>query len=243
MKTEKQLRTELAAAFRWAARLDFHEATANHFSLAVNESGSQFLMNSFMTHFSRIKASDLILLDVDDESSLATAGAPDPTAWHLHAYLHKHVPRARCILHTHMPWATALSSLADPTLLPICQNTARFYDNVAYDTDFRGMFLHEDESARVAALLGDKDVMLLGNHGVMVVGDSVAYAFDTLYYFERAAMNLMMAYSANRPIKQLSEEVAALTRKQWDGYFPGFSDGHFAALMEILDDEAPCYKD
>jgi ribulose-5-phosphate 4-epimerase/fuculose-1-phosphate aldolase len=239
--TEQTLRKELAAAFRWTARLNLHEATANHYSVVVGESGKEFLMNPFMAHFSKIKASDLILLNTDDDDALNQPGAPDPTAWHLHAYIHAKVPRAKCIMHTHMPYATALATLEDPTLVPVCQNTARFYNNVAYDRDYGGMFLSEDEPKRVVSLLGDKDVMLLGGHGAMVVGPSVAYVFDTLYHLERAAMNLMLAYSSGRPVKKLSDEVAAITKKQWDD-FPGFSDGHFQALMGILDEEEPQYK-
>ncbi|OXY83800.1 class II aldolase/adducin family protein [Oceanimonas doudoroffii] len=240
-KDEKTLRKELAAAFRWTARLNLHESTANHHSVAVDESGKTFLMNPFMAHFSKIKASDLVLLDADDRDTLSQPGAPDPTAWSLHSYIHANVPRARCIMHTHMPYATALSTLEDPTLVPVCQNSARFYNNIAYDKEYGGMFLSEDEPKRVVSLLGDKDVMLLGGHGAMVVGPSIAYVFDTLYHLERAAMNLMLAYSTGKPVRRLTDDVAAITKQQWDE-FPGFSDGHFNALMAILDEDEPDYK-
>ena len=94
-------RVDLAAAFRWTARLNMHEAVANHFSLAVNEDGTQFLMNPNQVHFSRIKASDLLLIDANDPETLTGPNAPDPTAWGLHGAIHRNVPHARCAMHVH----------------------------------------------------------------------------------------------------------------------------------------------
>ena len=127
----RQERIDLATAFRWAERLNMHEAVANHFSLAVNEDGSRFLMNPNQRHFSRIKASDLLLLDANDPSTLEQADAPDPTAWGLHGSLHRRCPHARCVLHVHPVYSTVLASLADSNLPPIDQNTATFYQRSA----------------------------------------------------------------------------------------------------------------
>jgi ribulose-5-phosphate 4-epimerase/fuculose-1-phosphate aldolase len=238
---EARLRNDLAAAFRWTARLGLHEATANHFSVALDEKGGRFLMNPNMAHFSQIKARDLLLLSSAPNEEPTGPDAPDRTAWELHSYLHRNISRARCILHTHMPYATAWSCLEEPKILPICQNTARFYGNVAYDEGYDGMFIDSEEPARVAKLLGDKEVMLLGGHGVMVVGSSVAHAFDTLYHLERACMNLVLAHSTGKRVKRLPHEVAEKTARQWREY-PGFSDGHFRALVAILDKEEPEYR-
>jgi ribulose-5-phosphate 4-epimerase/fuculose-1-phosphate aldolase len=183
----------------------------------------------------------LLLLSSAAKDEPTGPGAPDRTAWELHSYLHRNVPHAQCILHTHMPYATAWSCLEDPEILPICQNTARFYGNVAYDTHYGGMFVDHEEPARVAELLGDKQVMLLGGHGVMVVGHSVAHAFDTLYHLERACMNLVLAHSTGKPVRRLPHEVAEKTARQWRDY-PGFSKGHFRALVGILDKEEPDYR-
>lgn len=238
---EARLRNDLAAAFRWTARLGLHEATANHFSVALDEQGTRFLMNPNMAHFSQIKARDLLSLSSAAGEEPTGPDAPDRTAWELHSYLHRNIPRAQCILHTHMPYATAWSCLEDPELLAICQNSARFYGAVAYDKDYGGMFVDPEEPARVAELLGEKDVMLLGGHGVMVVGPSVAHAFDTLYHLERACMNLVLAHSTGKPVKRLPHEVAEKTARQWRDY-PGFSAGHFRALVAILDKEEPEYR-
>jgi len=94
-------RQDLAAAFRWAARLNLHEAVANHFSLAIDDSGRRFLMNPDQRHFSLIKASELLILDVDDPHTLDREDAPDITAWGLHGMVHRHCPHARCVMHLH----------------------------------------------------------------------------------------------------------------------------------------------
>ncbi len=233
-------RCELACAFRWAARLNFHEAVANHFSLAVSDDGRQFLMNPDARHFSKIRASELLLLNADDTGTMAQPDAPDPTAWALHSALHLQIPQARCVLHVHSKYATVLASLADSTLPPIDQNSMRFYARVAIDDGFDGMGLG-DEAQRVCASFGNKPILLMGNHGVMISAHSVAQAFDDLYYFERACETVITAYMTGKPLRIASPEVAEKTAQQWSEY-PQFADKHFRQLIAILDEEEPDYK-
>jgi ribulose-5-phosphate 4-epimerase/fuculose-1-phosphate aldolase len=241
-KPEAQARIDLAAAFRWAARLNFHEAAANHFSVAVSDDGAQFLLNPKGRHFSRVRASELLLLDANNPDALSGPDAPDATAWYLHAHLHQHLPQARCVLHTHMPYATALCCLQDFEFLMLDQNACRFYGRIAYDRDYAGMALSDDEGARVAKLLGpSKSVLFMGNHGVIVVGPSVAEAFDELYYLERAAQNQVLAMSTGRALALVPDPVAALACQQWLEY-PQYSELHFKALKDILDQDEPNYK-
>ena len=240
---EAQARTDLAAAFRWAARLNLHESIANHFSLVVSEDRHKFLLNPNGRHFSRIRASDLLLLDARDESSAKGPHAPDPTAWYLHGQLHRLLPHARCILHTHMPYVTALSCIKDFEFLMLDQNACRYHRRIAYDRNFDGMALNTSEGARVAGLLGeDKSVLMMGNHGVLVVGASVAEAFDDLYYLERAAKVQILALYTGRAPALIPEAIAAKTCAQWFSYPSEFSRLHFAALKEILDEEEPSYR-
>ena len=103
-------RKDLAASFRWAERINLHEGVANQFSLAVNEDGTEFLMNPNMWHFSRIKASDLLLLNANDKSVLQKENPPDATAWGLHGAIHKYCKHARCVMHVHSIYATVLAS-------------------------------------------------------------------------------------------------------------------------------------
>lgn len=233
-------RVELAAAFRWAARLGFHEATANHFSAAVSPDGRHFLLNPKGSHFSRMRASQLLLLDA--EASQAHPGA-DPTAWFLHGQIHRLVPRARVVLHTHMPYATTLACLADHEFAMLDQNACRFHQRVGYDRDYTGMALDDGEGERVAKLMGDDlSVLLLGNHGVMVVAETIAMAFDELYYFERACQLQVLALSTGRELAIIPDRVAAVAARQWRDY-PDLADDHFTALLEILDADEPDYRD
>jgi len=132
-------RVDMAAAFRWTARMNMHEAVANHFSLAVNEDGSQFLMNPNQRHFSLIKASDMLLIDANDTQTLERPDAPDETAWGLHGAVHRNCPHARCVMHVHSTHATVLASLEDSSLKPIDQNTAFFFNRYVIDENYGGL--------------------------------------------------------------------------------------------------------
>jgi len=236
----RQERIDLAAAFRWTARLGMHESVANHFSLAVSEDGSKFLINPNGRHFSRVRASDLLLLDAHDPNTMKRPDAPDPTAWAIHGALHRKVPQARCVLHVHSKYATVLASLKDSRILPIDQNTMRFFGRHAIDDGFDGMGLGE-EAERMVDRIGDKPVLIMGNHGVLVTGATVARAFDELYYLERACETLVTAYMTGKELRVASDAVAAKTARQWVEY-PDFGEHHFSELKAILDEEEPDYR-
>ena len=237
-----QERIDLAAAFRWAARLNMHEAVANHFSLSVNEDGTQFLMNPNQKHFSRIKASDMLLLDANDPDTMQKPGAPDPTAWGLHGSVHRKCPHAKCVMHVHSIHATVLASLADSRLPPIDQNTAIFYERYVIDEGFGGLAF-EDEGMRCAGMLQDPKikVMIMGNHGVLVFGNNVADTFNRLYYFERAAETYIRALQTGQPLRELPHDIAAKTANELDDY-PDQTESHFSELKAILDDEGSNYS-
>ena len=236
----RELRLELACAFRWAARLGMHEATANHFSVATSVDGAQFLINPNGSHFSRIRASDLLLLDAHAPDTMRQANAPDPTAWALHSAIHRRRSRARCVLHVHSKYATVLACLADSRLPPIDQNCMRFFERVVIDDHFEGMGLG-DEAERVSRLIGDHPILLMGNHGVIAIGPSVAQAFDDLYYFERACETYIVALSTGQPLRIAPAEIARRTCRQWTDDYAGSADRHFNALRQILDEEEPAY--
>ncbi|MEC9343488.1 MAG: class II aldolase and adducin N-terminal domain-containing protein, partial [Pseudomonadota bacterium] len=227
-------RVELAASLRWTARLEMHEGVANHFSLAVNGDGTQFLMNPNQKHFSLVRASDLLLLDANDATTMERPDAPDPTAWHLHGTLHRHCPHARCAMHVHSIHATVLASLADSTLPPIDQNTAIFFNRVAIDDQFGGLAF-EEEAERACSKLADpsKKVLVMGNHGIMVIGDSVADTFNRLYYFERAAETYIKALWTGRPLRVLSDEIAEKTASEVEQY-PDQAEKFMTAILDLL---------
>lgn len=234
-------RADLAAAFRWAARLNLHEAVANHFSLAVDGAGERFLMNADQQHFATVRAADLLLLDADDPDVMQRAGAPDPTAWGLHSMVHRHVPHARCVMHAHPVFSTVLASLADSRLPAIDQNTATFFERTVIDEGFGGLAF-EGEGERIAAQLTDPDrlVMVMGNHGVLVLGATVAEAFNRLYYFERAAETYVRALQTGLPLRVMPDDVAKKVAAEVADY-PGQADKHLAGLRAILDAEGSDY--
>jgi ribulose-5-phosphate 4-epimerase/fuculose-1-phosphate aldolase len=235
-------RAQLAAAFRWTARLNMHEAVSNHFSLAVDDAGRRFLMNPNQVHFSRIRASDLLLIDADDPDTLDRPDAPDPTAWGLHGAVHRSCPHARCVMHVHSIYATVMASLADSILPPIDQNSAMFFNRQVVDDHYGGLAF-EEEGERCARLFSDPRirVMIMGNHGILVIGDDVADTFNRMYFFERAAETYVKALWTGRPLRVLSDEIAEKTAREMEDY-PGSAQRHLSELMAILDEQEPAYR-
>lgn len=209
-----QERVDLAAAFRWCVRLNYHEAVANHFSLAINEEGSQFLMNPNQMHFSRIKASDLLLIDANDPKTLEGPNAPDPTAWGLHGAVHRHCPHAKCAMHVHSIHATVLASLQDSRLLPIDQNSAMFFNRYVIDDHYGGLAFKE-EGTRCASLLTDpkQKVLIMGNHGILVLCLIAAMALTVATLSVRGAVaggNVMMIVGLQMIVGGVSLAIIAL---------------------------------
>ena len=235
-------RIDLACAFRWTARMGMHEAVANHLSLAVNKEGTKFLINP-IKHFSRIKASDLLLLDPNAPPDSNAPLGPDPTAWGLHGAIHRSCPQAVCVLHAHPIYSTVLASLDDSNLPPIDQNAASFYNRYVIDENYGGLAF-EEEGERCAAMLNDplKKVMIMGNHGVLVIGADVADVFNRFYYFERAAETYIKSLWTQKPLRILSDKIAEKTALELEKY-SDLSMIFFDNLKTLLDEEEPSYRD
>src|SRR5690606_12189253 len=141
----------------------------------------------------------------------------------------------------HSAYATVLASLADSRLPPIDQNAAMFFNRVVIDENYGGLAF-EEEGERCAMLFGDPrvKVMIMGNHGVLVIGDTVAETFDRLYYFERAARNYIQALWTGRALRIVSDEIAEKTARELESY-PGPKDRHLQELKAILDSEGSDY--
>ena len=239
---EQALRIDLAAAFRLAARFGWHESVGNHFSAALSPDGRRFLMNPKWRHFSSIRASDLQVLDADDPDVMNRSDAPDASAWCIHGTAHRLVPSARVILHCHPIASTTLATLADPRLLPIEQNTARFFGRMAIDPECGGIADQQEEGDRIARMLATAPTLLMANHGVTTTAATVAEAFEDLYFFEKAADTLLRAYATGQPLSVMSDEIARNTAEGWDAY-RGASFAHFDYLKSVLDREDPSYRD
>jgi ribulose-5-phosphate 4-epimerase/fuculose-1-phosphate aldolase len=243
-EAERQARIDLAACHRLAVRLGYHEGIDNHLTLLVPGHDDRFLLAPFGLHWSEIRASHFLVVDFNGQR-LSGSGPIEDTAFYIHAPIHAGPRRSRCVLHTHMPYATALSLLEDPTLEMASQNAIGFLDQIAYSCDYCGLALDRAEGERMARALGDRTVLLLRNHGVLVVGPSVAEAFNTLYFFERACEAQVLALSTGRTLRRLPEAIVRTTYAQFQSatLVEGQSriDLHFGALRRLLDRSEPDY--
>jgi ribulose-5-phosphate 4-epimerase/fuculose-1-phosphate aldolase len=227
------LRQDLSDAFRICHQFGWSESVGNHFSAAASPDGAKFLLNAKWQHFATIRPQDLLLLDSRDANAATGPDAPDASAWCIHGTIHRRLPNARVVLHCHSPYATALACLQDPTIIPIDNNTARFYGRTAYDLSFGGIADAAEEGERIADALGDRSVLVMGNHGVTIVGETVADVFEDLYFFEKAAQTLILARSTGTPLAVLTDAVAQNTADGWRDY-RGMADRHFAFLRSQL---------
>ncbi len=236
----REARTDLAAAFRLAVRLGLHEGVCNHFTLGLPGSSERFLLNRFGLHWSEVSASNLLVLDAQGRV-LEGEGEFEKTAFHIHSRIHLAHPHARCVLHTHMPYATALSMLEGGRLEMAGRNALRFFGDIAYYDEYRGLVVDHAEGDRIAQALGDRRCLFLASHGVIVVGPSVAEAFDLLYYLERACQAQVLAMSTGKALRRSAEDVARGTHRLLLEDNPKYAGAHFAALKRILDREQPDY--
>jgi ribulose-5-phosphate 4-epimerase/fuculose-1-phosphate aldolase len=237
---ERAMRVDLAAAFRLAVRLDLHEGVCNHLSVMLPD-GKRFLLNRYGLHWSEVTAGNLLALD-GAGNVLDGGGEYEKTAFYIHSRIHLANPRATCVLHTHMPYATALTLLEGGRLEMVEQNALRFHDDIAYDDTYNGLVVDDAEGDRLARVLGRKRVMFLANHGVIVVGPSIAEAFDLMYYLERACRLQVLARSMGGKLRTVRPEVVRTTYRLLLADAPKYAGAHFSALKRILDREEPDYS-
>jgi ribulose-5-phosphate 4-epimerase/fuculose-1-phosphate aldolase len=210
----------------------------------------RWLINPQGLHWAEIRASDLLAVDADGR--VVEGDRPiEPTAFFIHSRVHRGRPSARCVLHSHMPWASALTAIEGGRLEPVIQSAMRFHGRVAYDDDpalgpdagFKGAALDEAEGDRLVRALGDKRVLFMANHGVLVVGETVAHAFDDLYYLERAAQAQVLAMSTGRKLRPVGGNVAAAIAAEVDSGLAVYAVQHFDAIKRLLDRDAPGWRD
>jgi ribulose-5-phosphate 4-epimerase/fuculose-1-phosphate aldolase len=208
-----EARKDLATALRAAARTGLGEGVCNHFSIAVPGRSGCFLINPQGLHWSEVGPDDLVVIDAEGRK---VEGRHDvePTAFFIHGAIHRRVPDAACVLHTHMPFPTALTMLQGGRLEMAHQNALRFYRQVAYENEYNGLVLDAAEANRIADRLTDATVLFLANHGAIVRGPTVAWAYDDLYYLERACMHQVLAQGMGRQLKLIPDRIAATTARQ-----------------------------
>ncbi len=209
----RSLRDDLALALRAAAHFGLGEGVCNHFSVELPDNSGRFLLNPRGLMWGEVRGEDIVLVDTQGRR-LAGRHEVEPTAMFIHAAIHVHCRKA-CVMHTHMPYATALT-LTEGRKLDTClsQTAMRFHGRVAVDANYNGLALDDAEGHRIASAMGGADVAFLGNHGVIVCGARIDHAFDDLYYLERACQAQVLAASTGRTLAPVSPHLAAQVCEQ-----------------------------
>ena len=241
---ERGARVDLAACYRLADRFGLNEGIDNHLTLLVPGHDDRFLLAPFGMHWSEVKASDFLVVDFGGRV-LSGQGSVEATAFHIHQPVHRLSPQGRCVLHTHMPYATALTMLQNPRLEMAVQSALGFYEDVAYDSTYNGLAFDASEGERMVRVLGDKSVLMLANPGVLVVGNTIPQAFERLYFLERAAQAQILALSTGPALKLIPDKVIRATQAQFSAGHDvggrGRADLHFDALKRLLDRQQSDY--
>ena len=237
-------KVHLAAAHRLAVLHELEEGIDNHFTVTMPGREDRYLILPFGLHWSEARASDIIVFD-ETGRTLEGEGDVELSAQCIHAPIHR-ITGTRVVLHTHQTWAVALNMLKDNRLVPASQTAAYFHGHVAYDDTYTGTADFLEEGERLARLIGDKHVLFMKNHGVLVTGDTMAQAYRRLYKLERVCRAQVLAMGTGKPLEVLSDAVVAQVQA------PPVNDRHsraererlfFEAMMRVLDRENPGYAD
>ena len=237
-----QAKIHLAAAHRLAVLHELEEGIDNHFTVTVPGRDDRYLILPFGLHWSEARAGDMIVFD-EAGKTLEGEGVVELSAQCIHAPIHR-ITGTKVVLHTHQTWALALNMLENNRMLPSSQTAAFFHHHVAYDDTYMGTADTLEEGERLARLMGKKHVMFMKNHGVLVVGDTVAQAYRRIYKLERVCRAQVLAMATGQPLKVLSDEIVKQVQAE-----PA-DDRHsriererlfFEAMMRILDRENPGY--
>ncbi|MGE4063536.1 MAG: aldolase [Rhodospirillaceae bacterium] len=205
--TVRALRSDLAVALRAADHHGLSEGICNHFSVELPDGSDRFLINPRGLHWSEVGADDIVMVDAGG-NKLAGRHEVEPTAMYIHAAVHR-VARKACVMHTHMPYATALGCLKGvPFETGLSQTAMFFHGRVAVDGNYNGLALDVSEGERIARAMNGADIVFLANHGVIVCGQRLDYTYNDLYYLERACMTQIIAASSGAPLAPVSANLA-----------------------------------
>ncbi|MGE0750843.1 MAG: class II aldolase/adducin family protein [Variibacter sp.] len=241
-----QTRVDLAAAHRMCVVEGFHEGIFNHLTARVPGSTDRYYQIPFGLHWSEVTASCFMEVGFDGQVKNGE-GYVEESCYCIHMPMHRDIAAAEAVFHTHMPFASALTRLEDPRILPIGQTELGIACRTAYDDFYDGPAFDPAEGARLAKVIGDKNVLFMANHGIATVGKTIAQAYDLLYYTERVAQVQLYAMWTGKQLRYLPQNVIDATIKEFQsgrtygGRAP--SDWHFAALKRKLDREQPNYKE
>jgi ribulose-5-phosphate 4-epimerase/fuculose-1-phosphate aldolase len=240
---EREVRVDLAACYRLVAHFGMDDLTATHISARVPGAEEHFLVNPYGLLFSQVTASNLVKVDLEGRIVEDTPYIVNPAGFVIHSAVHAARPDAKCVIHTHTVPGMAVSCL-EVGLLPLSQKSLRFYNRVAYH-DYEGKSDNLDERQRLAIDLGQMNAMILRNHGLLVCGPSVKWAFKCMMALEKSCKVQLAVMSTGAKITQLSPEVMEHAAKQFErDETPGRANRPDAwpAMLKMLDGIDPGFR-
>jgi ribulose-5-phosphate 4-epimerase/fuculose-1-phosphate aldolase len=237
---EWEARVDLAAAHRLAVMDGINEGTWNHFSAVVPGSADEVLLTPPATHWSQVTAGSLSVVGPDRKRHRREGGMTW-IGYSFHYPIHEARPDAACVLHAHPPHATAFATLEDPRV-PMAEAGAIFelYGRIAYGDSWDGLDKGLDKGRRAAEALGDKKVLLMKHHGVIVLGSSIAQAYCDLYRLERSCRILLLALSSGRKLAEVGDETGGRFAGGLSGMHP-YQRDYWRAMRRLLDETQPDY--
>lgn len=237
-KVLAQGREDLVALLRVSERHGYNEGIDNHYSLAVDGHDDLFLLNRYGPHWSEMVPSDILLVDLDG-NVVDGDGDGQITALQIHRQIHRARPDARCVMHTHMPFASAIASTKGGFVTRLTQNSMSFHGSVA-TLSYGGQVQGDGEGARLAQAVAEgANAIFLQNHGVILVGATPAEAWLRTYFLERACEVQVLAQSTGQELVLAPEEVAEHTARQWAEACPFEGPLLFDAMKRLLDRDQP----
>lgn len=239
---EWEARQELAACYRVFAMLGWDEMIYNHITVKLPDEDGAFLINPFGLHFSEVKASNLVKIDIDGNKLDENPYPVNLAGFTQHSVFHRHLPDAHCIMHTHTTAGMAVSSL-EGGLQPTNFYACNFVGQIAYH-EFEGVTVRAEEGERLIEHLGDKRVMLLRNHGILVMGRTLPEAFIKHWSLQRACEIQMATLSMGKPLLVPDEVVAVHQRDLSKVQIPGGAgQADFKAMVRLVDKIDPSWRE
>ncbi|MQA67243.1 MAG: class II aldolase/adducin family protein [Alphaproteobacteria bacterium] len=238
---EWRMRVDLAACYRLIAHYDMDDLFATHISARVPGKEEHFLINPYGVHFSEVTASNLVKVNLDGEIIDETDHVINPAGFVIHSAIHGARPDAKCVLHTHTVAGMAIATMEDG-LKPIFQKATRYYKRLAYH-DFEGKAQDLDERARLVRDLGDRNYLVLRNHGLLVCAPTIGQAFKEMYAMEKACKTQLAVMAAGGKLVPLSESLLEHTARQFenDAKVTKERPSGWESLKKMLDRVSPGY--
>ena len=235
-ENELKARQDLAAAYRLADHFGFSEGIDNHLTLSLPDEHDKYLLIPYGLHWSEVTATSLLIVD-GEGNKISGEGYAEPTAFLIHGAVHKASKKNKCVMHTHMESALAITMQDKGRLLMADQNACRFYSNINYLDEYEGLVLDKHTAEPIGRAMADNDVLFLANHGIIVTGNNVYEAWESLYYLERACRAQILSMSTGKNLKIINGQIAKKVSDQIKEEAKGKSANsyrHFEALKRIL---------